>query len=126
MSRTAPIVAAARYSVRADVRDEKLNLLRTAFRATQFVRKVFVQRAMIWSELLNQGVNIKPLSVVAPVAVRGKQISIPFEIIQRCDRSRSIHDSLQGWLPYTVNNQRTNHNLKQEGPRFETTHSEIN
>ncbi|WP_029375873.1 hypothetical protein [Brucella anthropi] len=115
MSRTAPVVAAARYSVRADVRDEKLNLLRTTCRATQLVRKVFVQRAMIWAELFNQGVDIKTFTVVAPVAVSGQQIPVPFEITQRCDRSRSIHDSLQGWLSYTVNNQRTNHNLKQEG-----------
>ena len=109
MSRTAPVVTATLRSGRVDVRDEKLNLLRSAFRATQFMRKVFSERAMIWAELLNQGVNVKPLTVVAPVAVRGKQISIPFEIIQRCDRSRSIHDSLQGWLSYTANKTNTNH-----------------
>ncbi|WP_176037664.1 hypothetical protein [Brucella tritici] len=97
------------------MRDEKLNLLRSAFRATQFVRKVFLERAVIWAEFLNHPVDIKLFAMMAPVAVRGKQISIPFEITQRCDRSRSIHDSLQGWLSYTVINQRTNHNLKQEG-----------
>lgn len=113
MSRSAPVVAAARYSVRVDVRDEKLNLLRSAFRTTQFMRKVFSQCAMIWAELFNQGINVKSLTVVAPVAVRGKQISIPFEITQRTDRSRSIHDSLQRWLSYTVNNKRTNHIFNQ-------------
>ena len=113
MSRTAPVVAAARYSVRADVRDEKLNLLRTTCRATQLVRKVFVQRAMIWAELFNQGVDIKTFTVVAPVAVSGQQIPVPLEITQRTDRSRSIHGNLQGWLSYTVNNQRTNHKIQE-------------
>ena len=110
MSRSAPVVAAARYSVRVDVRGKKLNLLRSAFRATQFVREVFVKRAMSWAELLNQGVNVKPLTVVAPVTVRGQQIPVPFEIAQRTDRSRSIHDSLQGRQSYTVNKTNTNHN----------------
>ncbi len=115
MSRSAPVVAAARYSVRVDVRGKKLNLLRTAFRATQFMRKVFVKRAMIWAELFNQGINVKPLTVVAPIAVRGKQISIPFAVSQGRVRAEYPHNSLQGWLSYTVNNQRTNHNLTQEG-----------
>ncbi len=110
MSRSAPVVTATLRSGRADVRDEKLNLLCTAGRATQFVRKVFVKRPVIWAELFNQGINIKLLTVMAPVAVRGKQIPVPFEIAQRTDRSRSIHDSLQGWLSYTVNKTNTNHN----------------
>ncbi|MEE9909827.1 hypothetical protein LWV33_21790 [Brucella intermedia] len=109
MSRTAPVVAAARYSVRVDVRDEKLNLLRSAFRATQFVREVFSERAMIWAELFNQGINVKPLTVVAPVAVRGNQISIPFAITQGRVRAEYPHNSLQGWLSYTVNKTNTNH-----------------
>ncbi|KAB2693357.1 hypothetical protein [Brucella intermedia] len=103
------IFALSRHSVRADVRGKKLNLLRTAFRATQFMRKVFSERAMIWAELFNQGINVKPLTVVAPVAVRGNQISIPFAISQCRVRAENPHDSLQGWLSYTVNNQRTNH-----------------
>lgn len=107
MSRSAPVVAAARYSVRVDVRGKKLNLLRTAFRATQFMRKVFSERAMIWAELFNQGINVKPLTVVAPVAVRGKQISIPFAISQCRVRAEYPHDSLQGWLSYNVNKNRT-------------------
>jgi len=107
MSRSAPVVAAARYSVRVDVRGKKLNLLRTAFRATQFMRKVFVQRAMIWAELFNQGINVKPLTVVAPVTVRGKQISIPFAVSQGRVRAEYPHNSLQGWLSYTVNKNRT-------------------
>lgn len=110
MSRSAPVVAAARYSVRVDVRDEKLNLLRSAFRATQFMRKVFSERAMIWAELFNQGINVKPLTVVAPVAVRGNQISIPFAITQGRVRAEYPHNSLQGSLSYTVNKTNTNHN----------------
>ncbi len=109
MSRSAPVVAAARYSVRVDVRDEKLNLLRSAFRATQFMRKVFIKRAMIWAELFNQGINVKPLTVVAPIAIRGNQISIPFAISQCRVRAEYPHDSLQGWLSYTVNKTNTNH-----------------
>ncbi len=109
MSRTAPVVAAARYSVRVDVRDEKLNLLRTAFRATQFMRKVFFERTMIWAKLLNQGISIKPLTVVAPPTVRGKHKPVPFAVTQRLVCAGYPHDSLQGWLSYTVNNQRTNH-----------------
>ncbi len=109
MSRSAPVVAAARYSVRVDVRDEKLNLLRTAFRATQFMRKVFLERTMIWAELLNQGVNIKLLTVVAPVAVRGNHKPVPFAVAQRLVCAGYPHDSLQGWLSYTVNKTNTNH-----------------
>ena len=109
MSRTAPVVAAAPYSVRADVRDEKLNLLRSAFRATQFMRKVFLERTMIWAKLLNQGINIKPLTVVAPVAVRSKHKPVPFAVAQRRVCVRYPHDSLQGWLSYTVNKTNTNH-----------------
>ncbi len=109
------ILTLSRHSISADVRDEKLNLLRIAFRATQFMRKVFVQCAMIWAEFLDHQVDIKLFAMMAPVAVRGKQIPVPFEITQRCDRSRSIHDSLQGWLSYTVNNQRTNHFSNQYG-----------
>ncbi|GAA5664925.1 hypothetical protein Brsp07_03424 [Brucella sp. NBRC 14130] len=109
MSRSAPVVAAARYSVRVDVRDEKLNLLRSAFRATQLMRKVFSERAMIWAELFNQGINVKPLTVVAPVAVRGNQISIPFAISQCRVRAEYPHDSLQGGTDYSKNIQRTNH-----------------
>lgn len=107
MSRSAPVVAPARYSVRVDVRDEKLNLLRSAFRATQLMRKVFIKRAMFWAELFNQGINVKPLTVVAPVAVRGNQISVPFAIAQCRVRAECTHDSLQGWLSYTVNKNRT-------------------
>ncbi|WP_273771732.1 hypothetical protein [Brucella intermedia] len=107
MSRSAPVVAAARYSVRVDVRGKKLNLLRSAFRATQFMRKVFFERAMIWAELFNQGINVKPLTVVAPVAVRGNQISVPFAITQCRVRAEYPHDSLQGWLSYTENKNRT-------------------
>lgn len=112
MSRSAPVVAAARYSVRVDVRDEKLNLLRSAFRATQFMRKVFSERAMIWAELFNQGINVKPLTVVAPVAVRGKHKPVPFAVAQRLVCAGYPHDSLQGWLSYTVNNQRTRRRAK--------------
>ncbi|MPR63591.1 hypothetical protein D7027_17480 [Ochrobactrum intermedium] len=112
MSRTAPVVAAARYSVRVDVRDEKLNLLRSAFRATQFMRKVFSERAMIWAELFNQGINVKPLTVVAPVAVRGNQISIPFAITQCRVRAEYPHNSLQGWLSYIENKTNTNQKLR--------------
>lgn len=104
------IFTLSRHSISADVRDEKLNLLRSAFRATQFMRKVFSERAMIWAELFNQGINVKPLTVVAPVAVRGNQISIPFAITQGRVRAEYPHNSLQGSLSYTVNNQRTNHN----------------
>lgn len=110
MSRSAPVVAAARYSVRVDVRDEKLNLLRSAFRATQFMRKVFSERAMIWAELFNQGINVKPLTVVAPVAVRGKHKPVPFAVAQRLVCAGYPQDSLQGWLSYTVNKTNTNHN----------------
>lgn len=109
------IFTLSRHSVRADVRGKKLNLLRTAFRATQFMRKVFLERTMIWAEFLNQGVNIKLLTVVAPVAVRGKHKPVPFAVAQRLVCAGYPHDSLQGSLSYTVNNQRTNHNLKQEG-----------
>ena len=106
------ILTLSRHSVRADVRGKKLNLLRTAGRATQFMRKVFVQRAMIWAELLNQGVNIKPLTVVAPVAVRGNQISIPFAITQCRVRAEYPHNSLQGWLSYIENKTNTNQKLR--------------
>ena len=107
----ARIFALSRHSVRVDVRDEKLNLLRSAFRATQFMRKVFSERAMIWAELFNQGINVKPLTVVAPVAVRGKHKPVPFAVAQRLVCAGYPHDSLQGWLSYTVNNQRTNHKI---------------
>jgi hypothetical protein len=109
MSRTAPVVAAARYSVRADVRDEKLNLLRTAFRATQLVRKVFLERTVIWAEFLNHPVDIKLLTVVAPVAVRGKHKPVTFAVAQCLVCAGYPHDSLQGWLSYTVNKTNTNH-----------------
>jgi len=105
----ARIFALSRHSVRADVRGKKLNLLRSTFRATQFMRKVSVQRAMIWSEPFNQDVNIKLLTVVAPVAVRGNQISIPFAITQGRVRAEYPHNSLQGSLSYTVNKTNTNH-----------------
>ncbi|TWH02472.1 hypothetical protein L614_001800000060 [Ochrobactrum sp. J50] len=97
------------HSVRADVRGKKLNLLRTAGRATQFMRKVFLERTMIWAKLLNQGVNIKLLTVVAPVTVRGKHEPVPFAVAQRLVCAGYPHDSLQGWLSYTVNKTNTNH-----------------
>lgn len=109
MSRSAPVVAAARYSVRVDVRDEKLNLLRSAFRATQLMRKVFIKRAMIWAELFNQGINVKPLTVVAPVAIRGNQISIPFAISQCRVRAEYPHGSPQRCTTYSKNKTETNH-----------------
>jgi len=109
MSRSAPVVAAARYSVRVDVRDEKLNLLRSAFRATQFMRKVFFERSMIWAELFNQGINVKLLTVVALVAIRGKHKPVPFAVAQCLVCAGYPHDSLQGWLSYTVNKTNTNH-----------------
>ncbi len=105
----ARIFALSRHSVRADVRGKKLNLLRTAFRATKFMRKVFLERTMIWAELFNQGVNIKTFTVVAPVAVSGNHKPVPFAVAQRLVCAGYQHDSLQGWLSYTVNNQRTNH-----------------
>lgn len=77
------------------------------------MRKVFSERAMIWAELFNQGINVNPLTVVAPVAVRGNQISIPFAITQGRVRAEYPHNSLQGSLSYTVNNQRTNHIFNQ-------------
>lgn len=106
------IFTLSRHSVRADVRGKKLNLLRTAFRATQFMRKVFSERAMIWAELFNQGINVKPLTVVAPVAVRGNQISIPFAITQCRVRAEYPHNSLQGWLSYIENKTNTNQKLR--------------
>lgn len=109
MSRAAPVVAAARYSVRVDVRDEKLNLLRSAFRATQFMRKVFVKRPMIWAEFLNQGVNIKLLTVMALVAIRGNHKPVTFAVAQCLVCAGYPHDSLQDRLSYTVNKTNTNH-----------------
>jgi len=103
------IVTLSGHSVRADVRGKKLNLLRTAGRATQFMRKVFLERTMIWAELLNQGVNIKLLTVVAPVAVRGKHKPVSFAVAQCLVCAGYPHDSLQGWLSYTVNKTNTNH-----------------
>ena len=76
------------------------------------MRKVFSERAMIWAELFNQGINVKPLTVVAPVAVRGNQISIPFAITQCRVRAECTHDSLQGWLSYIENKTNTNQKLR--------------
>nr|WP_176024220.1 hypothetical protein [Brucella pseudintermedia] len=105
----ARIFTLSRHSVRADVRGKKLNLLRSTFRATQLVRKVFLECAVIWAELFNHGINIKLLTVVALVAIRGKHKPVPFAVAQRLVCAGYPHDSLQGWLSYTVNNQRTNH-----------------
>lgn len=114
MSRSAPVTL-ARHSVRADVRGKKPNLLRPTGRATQLVRKVFSERAVIWAELFNQPVNIKLFAVLAPVAIRRQQMPVALAIAQCRVRAECTHDSLQGGTDYSKNIKRTNHNLKQEG-----------
>lgn len=113
MSRPTPWVFGSARSVRVNVRGKKLNLLRTACRATQLVRKVVVQRTMIWTELFNQHVNIKLFAVMAPAAVRGNQIPVPFAITKRSIRAVGLHAALlSGGSYYTVNETETNHNLR--------------
>jgi hypothetical protein len=112
MSRSAPVTL-ARHSICADVRGKKLNLLRSTSRATQLVRKVFSQCAMIGAELLNQPVDIKLFAVMAPVAIRGQQMPVTLAITQCRVRAECTHGSLQDRLSYTVNNQRTNHIFNQ-------------
>lgn len=104
---SAPRIFGKALSIRVDLRGKKLNLLRTAVRATQLVHKVFFQCAMIWSEFLNQPVDIKLFAVMAPVAIRGQRKPVPFAITQCRVRAECTHDSLQGWLSYTVNKNRT-------------------
>lgn len=86
-----------------------MNLLRATGRAAQLVRKVFSECAMLWSELFNQGVNIKLFAVMAPVAIRGQQMPVPQAITQCRVRAECTHDSLQGWLSYSENISETNH-----------------
>lgn len=109
MLQPAPRILGKSLSVRADVRGKKLNLLRTAGRATQLVRKVFSQCAMIGAELLNQPVDIKLFAVVAPVAIRGQQMPVALAVIQCRVRAECTHDSLQGGTDYSKNETETNH-----------------
>lgn len=108
MSRPAPWAFGNARSVRVNVRGKKLNLLRTACRATQLVREVFVQRAMIWTELFNQYVNIKLFAVMAPAAVRGNQIPVPFAITKRSVRAVGLHADLLSDGNYNRNETETN------------------
>jgi len=113
MSRSAPRIFGKALSIRVDLRGKKLNLLRTAGRATQLVRKVFSECAMIWSEFLNQPIDIKLFAVMAPVTIRGQRKSVPFAVSQCRVRAECTHDSLQGWLYYIENNKRTNHKIQE-------------
>ncbi len=117
MSQPAPRIFGKACAVRVDLRGKKLNLLRTAGRATQLVRKVFLERAMIWSEFLNQPIDIKLFAVMAPVTIRGQRKSVPFAVSQCRVRAECTHDSLQGWLSYIEN--KTNTNQKLQEVRYE-------
>lgn len=109
MSQPAPRIFGKARSIRVDLRGKKLNLLRTAGRATQLVRKVFSQCAMIRAELFNQPVDIKLFAVMAPVAIRGQRKSVPFAVSQCRVRAECTHDSLQGGTDYSKNETETNH-----------------
>lgn len=74
-----------------------------------------MHRTMRWAEPIRQSLNIQLGISLAIITVRRDDFTAAQAITQCRVCAECTHGSLQGWLSYTVNNQRTNHNLKQEG-----------
>lgn len=110
MSRTAPVVAADTCAPSADVGIQQLQALAVTGRAFQLGRKIVEHRTMSRTKRIRQRLNIKFDISPARMTVRCDDLTTAQAITQCRVRAECTHDSLQGWLSYTVNKTNTNHN----------------
>ncbi|KAB2655942.1 hypothetical protein F9K94_15560 [Brucella tritici] len=109
MSQPAPCIASQTSSPRAYVRIQQLQALAVTDRAFQLGCKVFAHCTMRKAKLIRQRLNIKFSVSAARMTVRRDDLTTAQAITQCRVRAECTHDSLQGWLSYTVNKERTNH-----------------
>ena len=115
MSRSAPGIASKTRSPCAYVGIQQLQAFAATGRAFQARSEVFEHRTMRRAEPIRQSLNIQLGISLASITVRRDDFTAAQAITQCRVRAECTHDSLQDRQSYTVNNQRTNHNLKQEG-----------
>lgn len=109
MSRSAPVVAANTCASCADVGIQQLQALAITGRAFQLGSEIVKHRTVRRTKRIRQCLNIKFGKSPARITVRRDDLTASQAIAQCRVCVRYPHDSLQGWLSYTVNNQRTNH-----------------
>lgn len=109
MSRSAPRTASQTCSPCAHVGIDQLQALAATGRAFQDRREVFVHRTMCRAEPISQSLHIQFRVVIARQTPCRDDLTTAQAITQCRVRAECTHDSLQGWLSYTVNKKRTNH-----------------
>ncbi len=109
MSRSAPVVAANTCASCADVGIQQLQALAITGRAFQLGSEIVKHRTMRRTKRIRQCLNIKFGKSPARITVRRDDLTASQAITQCRVRAECTHDSLQGWLSYTVNKTNTNH-----------------
>ncbi len=109
MSPPAPWVFGKSGSPRANVGIQQLQTLAATGRAFQLGGKVIEQRTVFRAELIRQRLNIKFGVSATGMTVRRDYLTASQAIAQCRVCAECAHDSLQGWLSYTVNETETNH-----------------
>ena len=111
MSQPAPRIASKTCSPCAHVGIQQLQAFAVTDRAFQLGGKVIQHRTVFRAELSRQRLNIQFSVSPARMTVRRDDLTASKAIAQCRVRAECTHDSLQGWLSYTVNETETNHNM---------------